>query len=90
MEDMEDMLVYNTNVAYHVCRNSDQVKLVNDESVPIEIKREPTYVELITTEQHPSSINKSQLTERTTDNLKAYLIKMKKILIAMILLCMVL
>ena len=56
---METMLIYNSNVAYHACEDTDRERLIDDESVSKEIKREPTYIEIITTNQHPSSTNNS-------------------------------
>lgn len=82
---MENMLIYKSNVAYRVLKDTDQVNLISDESASKEIKREPTYVEIISTDQHPSSRENSQ--RFTDDNLKADLTKMKKILIVMLLLC---
>ncbi len=74
---MDNMLIYSSNVAYHVCKDTDREKVIDDESVSKEIKTEPTYEEIITTDQHLSNTNNS-------------LAKMKKILIVMILICIVL
>ena len=82
---MENILIYKRNIAYHVLKDTDQVNLISDESASKGIKTEPTYVEIISTGQHPSSTGNSQ--RFTDDNLKADLTKMKKILIVMLLLC---
>ena len=82
MEDMEDMLIYKSNIAYQVCRDINRMNLVNhqkDESVPFEVNSEPIYTALTTNDdEYPfSTTNSHRLIEKKIDNLTRNLKKMK-------------
>ena len=59
MEDVEDMLIYKSNIAYQVCKDINQSNMVDhqkDENVPFEINSEPP---LTTNDEYPSSTTNS-------------------------------
>ena len=93
---MEDTILINGNIAYHLCRNDGQHQYetlsenFNKESVPIEIGSR--LMQHKATNQHLSmdACNHSSLSELTVDNLKAAQTKIKKVLACVVLLCTVL
>ena len=88
---MEDATIYDSNVAYNICRGGVQQQHFNL-TAQTEAKSEPMYMSLTTSDQHSSNneihsttSNDQTLREAKDDDLKVLLIKMKKLLIAMIL-----
>ena len=91
---MEDTILINSNVAYHICKNDVQHQHINwskgrsKESVPTEVDSRAMHR---AANQHLSkndtTRNHQSLNELEVDNLKVTLVKMKKLLVCVILIC---
>ena len=91
---MEDAIIYDSNVAYNICRGGVQQQHLNF-TLPTKAHSESMYMSL--SNQHSSNdealsntSSDDTLSQPKYDDLKVSLIKMKKFLIAMILLVAVL
>ena len=85
---MEDTIIYNSNVAYHVCRGEAKQQHETDhrrETVPTEDSDEAVHTEFTTVNQQLNNDNHSSR-ELKNDNLSIALIKIKNLLIVIILL----
>ncbi len=90
---MEDTILIDSNVAYHVCRNDVQHRQVNQSSscsnknVPTEVNSKARHFDK-PANQHLSQSDRAQrLSELAIDNLRVTIVKMKKLLVCVVLLC---